>query len=125
MSETLSRTELLTERSYPDDIIHTNGSTSAPVERVCAVCDGPIPAERPQNSQTCGDECRNEWRLRQRRRNHHEGREPPGDVMELLMRSRAGSASRSSWVGNAGDRPARARTSSPPLHLDLLQPDVQ
>jgi hypothetical protein len=84
----LTRSQVLTERGYPEQIVSPNGSTPA-AERVCAVCEGSIPADRPSNSNTCSTESRDEWRLRQRRRNHHEGREPPTDVMELLTRSRA------------------------------------
>jgi hypothetical protein len=92
--ETLPRTELLKARGYPDEIVHTNGSTpegtstvSEPDERECGVCHGRIPPDRPINSPTCSGECATEWRLAQRRRRHHETREAPADVVELLTRS--------------------------------------
>jgi hypothetical protein len=97
VSETLSRTELLTERGYPDQIVHTSGSmprqpdlASTQAERECAICHGPVPPDRPKNSTVCGKPaCREAWRLAQRRRRYADGREPPATIFELVSRTGA------------------------------------
>jgi hypothetical protein len=95
VSETFSRSELLKARGYGE--MSPNGSTPAPIEtpngsdvRSCAICHGPIPVDRPKNSTVCGNaECREAWRLAQRRRRYEEGREPPATVLEFVSRTGA------------------------------------
>jgi hypothetical protein len=108
VSETLSRSEVLKARGYGE--VSQNGSTPATAERECAICHGPVPVGRPKNSTVCGNpECREAWRLAQRRRRYADSRdrgetsepaevaetasddggEPSWGVLELLTRSRA------------------------------------
>ena len=46
VSETLSRSELLKARGY--DEVSQDGSTPAVVNRECAICHRPVPADRPK-----------------------------------------------------------------------------
>jgi hypothetical protein len=93
--DTMSRSQLLRERGYPDETV--NGSTPAEVEtkhgsdtRLCAICHEPIPPDRPRNSTVCANpECREAWRLAQRRRRYEEGREAPTSIFELVSRTGA------------------------------------
>jgi predicted nucleic acid-binding Zn ribbon protein len=93
--DTMTRSQLLTERGYPAETMNgstpegRNGSVSTAAERECAVCGEPIPPERPVNSPTCSDKCRDEWRLAGRRRRHAESREAPGSILELVARTGA------------------------------------
>jgi hypothetical protein len=99
VSETFSRSELLKARGYGE--ASRNGSTPAApeettsgnvaaAERECAICHGPIPLGRPKNSTVCGNpECREAWRLAQRRRRYADGREPPATIFELVSRTGA------------------------------------
>jgi hypothetical protein len=95
MSETFSRSELLKARGYGKD--SENGSTPTTVDtqtgsdvRLCAICHGPVPADRPKNSTVCGNpDCREAWRLAQRRRRYEEGREQPTTILELVSRTGA------------------------------------
>jgi hypothetical protein len=85
--DTMTRSQVLTERGYPVESL--NGSTPAAAERECAICGEPVPPERPVNSPTCSDKCRDEWRLAGRRRRHAESREAPGSILELVARTGA------------------------------------
>jgi hypothetical protein len=96
VSETFSRSELLKARGYGKDGL--NGSTPAELitsadgapERECAICHRPVPVDRPKNSTVCGNtECREAWRLAQRRRRYADGREPPATIFELVSRTGA------------------------------------
>jgi hypothetical protein len=87
VSETFSRSELLKARGYPVET--ENGSTPA-VGRECSICHGPVPLDRPKNSTVCEKpECREAWRLAQRRRRYADGREPPATIFELVSRTGA------------------------------------
>jgi hypothetical protein len=98
VSETFSRSELLKARGYETD--SNKGSTPeaelaisadrSAAERVCAICHGPVDPGRPKNSTVCGNpECREAWRLAQRRRRYADGREPPATIFELVSRTGA------------------------------------
>ena len=95
MTETFSRSELLKARGYGD--VSQNGSTPAPIEtenrsdvRSCAICHGPVPSDRPKNSTVCGNpECRDVWRLAQRRRRYADSRQPPATIFEPVSRTGA------------------------------------
>jgi hypothetical protein len=85
VTETFSRTELLKARGYEE--VSENGSTLT-AKRECAICHGPVPVDRPKNSTVCGKpECREAWRLAQRRRRYADGREPPATIFELVSRT--------------------------------------
>jgi hypothetical protein len=86
--DTLTRSQYLSERDHP--VERLNGSTPAVAERECAICYAPIPVDRPKNSTVCGKpECREAWRLAQRRRRYADGREPPATIFELVSRTGA------------------------------------
>jgi hypothetical protein len=92
--DTMTRSQVLTERGYPVENQNgstpagSNGSVATDAERECAICHGPVPADRPKNSTVCANpEWREAWRLAQRRRRHHESREAPTSILELVSRT--------------------------------------
>ena len=90
--DTMTRTETLKARGYPDEIINGNGNGHGPAELVqqvvldepespaCSVCSGPIPPARARaGSRTCDDpECiRSAKRARQRAATERRKASPP------------------------------------------------
>ena len=93
--DTLTRSQYLSERGYLVESLNCStpdrsSTVHEPAERECAICRGPVPPDRPKNSTVCGKpECREAWRLAQRRRRYADGREPPATIFELVSRTGA------------------------------------